>query len=109
MSFFFYRLPLKNVGLIDLSYQWFVIDPSSPGIMEDVSRSSISTMKSDNSNSFSKSGSTEQQLATGGEEDNVRVSIEPLQGEIPPGGEQIITIKFSPVELLEFAHLFRCQ
>ena len=42
-------------------------------------------------------------------EECVNVSIEPQQGEIAPGGEQIVTFKFSPFELVEFTHWFRCQ
>ena len=101
MWIFQYRLPIKNVGLIDLSYQWFLID--SNAILEDSSRSSMSTARSETEGIRSETDpSTER-------EECVNVSIEPQQGEIAPGGEQIVTFKFSPFELVEFTHWFRCQ
>ncbi len=101
MCNFQYRLPIKNVGLIDLSYQWFLID--SNAILEDSSRSSMSTARSETEGIRSETDPPTER------EECVNVSIEPQQGEIAPGGEQIVTFKFSPFELVEFTHWFRCQ
>ena len=42
-------------------------------------------------------------------EESTAISLYPAEGEIPPGKEQAITVKFSPVEVGEFKELFRCK
>lgn len=102
------RLSLKNVGLINLSYHWCLIDRSGSSSLEDISRSSISTSKSEG-DSLNRGSSDYSGTTASSQQENVHVLIEPQQGEITPGSEQIITFKFSPVTLLEFSHTFRCQ
>lgn len=94
------------MGLINSSYHWYLIDGSGSSSVDDVSRSSISTSKSE---SDTNRGSSDYGSGLSSQLENVNVLIEPQQGEIPPGGEQIITFKFSPVTILEFTHTFRCQ
>ena len=43
------------------------------------------------------------------EEAESLVDIEPKSGQIPPGQEQIITVTFSPVDLIEVVYKFRCK
>ena len=42
-------------------------------------------------------------------EEEILVTIEPKSGQIPPGQEQIITVTFSPVDLIEVVYKFRCK
>ena len=43
------------------------------------------------------------------EDEPLPITIEPMNGEIPPGQEQIISVKVSPLELMEVKHTFRCK
>ena len=94
-----------------MSYKWFLVDPSLPAAvaaaaagLDDNSRSSISSATGTELESVTNKG-----VGHAEEEEEVQVSIEPQEGEIPSGGEQIITVKFSPLQLIEFTHIFRCQ
>lgn len=79
----YYRFPLKNTGKITLAYKWFMI----------------------------KSGTMEETVDALSEEslEECLVTLDPQSGEIPPGQEQIISVKFSPVEVVEVSYKFRCK
>ncbi len=88
--------------MINLSYQWYLTN--QPLILEESSRSSVvSSIKSETDSLPINNGYIVL------DEEPINVSIEPQEGEIPPGGEQLITFKFSPVEIIDFTHYFRCQ
>ena len=42
-------------------------------------------------------------------EESTAISLDPTEGEILPGKEQAITVKFTPVEVREFEEMFRCK
>ena len=76
---------MKNVGKITLAYKWFLLE-FSDGQSEG-----------------------EQLLALEEKLEECLVSIEPQSGEIPPGQEQIISVKFSPVDVVNVSYKFRCK
>lgn len=92
---FFHSFPLKNTGKITLSYKWFLV--TSPLPMETSDDSQSLTAISTNSGW----DTTEEQATL--------VDIEPKSGQIPPGQEQIITVAFSPVDMIKFVYKFRCK
>lgn len=82
-----YSFSLKNIGPVTLSYQWLLTTPEQ---------------QQDDSSAL-----TTQSAEAGGE--STAISVYPLAGEILPGKEQTITVKFSPLDVGEFSNMFRCK
>ena len=104
------RFPLRNTGQITLSYKWFMIKSSQPEELD------INTLGDDSKSSVTSSGVQSTSNAEysnkekkGEDNENRFVFIEPHEGEIPPGSEQIISVKFSPLDLIDFKYNFRCK
>lgn len=79
--------PLKNIGKVILAYKWHLVSGDRKGntVTDDIVVAKVE------------------------EFEEVFVQIEPQTGEIPPGQEQIITVKYSPVEMRKISYQFHCR
>ena len=88
-----YTFPLKNAGLIALSYQWVVVDGEGSPITPHSSQLHLDS-----------EGSV---VSEGGEV--VPFSISPMSGRIRVGEEETFTMRFSPLDVVERLCTFRCK
>ena len=88
-----YSFPVRNTGLIVLSYQWEVVygdgSPLTPH---------SSNLHLDDRGSV---------VSEGGE--MVPFSISPVSGQIAVGEEAVFTVRFSPLDVIEKQCTFRCK
>ena len=85
-----HSFPLRNTGQIPLSYWWEPLDsPLTPH---------PSQLHLDDSGSI---------VSEGGEV--MPFAIAPTSGQLPPGGEQNISLQFSPLDVTSTKCTFRCK
>lgn len=84
--------PLKNTGQVVMSYEWLLLQSRQ----HSDSSSSEKSMKNENRK--------EEDV-----EDITPFSVHPTKGEIPPGQEQLITVRFTPEQVLSKEESFRCR
>lgn len=83
-----YSFPLKNTGRIELNYSWSIL-------YQEPSRPSIGTEDKE-------SGLTE------GKDDPLPFTVFPMSGTILPDREADITVRFSPLRVMETQYLLHC-
>ena len=88
-----YSFPVKNTGLIILSYQWAIVDSDGSPLTPHSSQLHLDG-----------EGSV---VSEGGE--MVPFSISPMSGQIGVGEEALFTMRFSPLDVLERQCTFRCK
>lgn len=88
-----YSFPVKNTGLIMLSYQWVIVDGRGSSITPHSSQLHLDS-----------GGSV---VSEGGE--MVSFSISPMSGQIGVGEEALFTMRFSPLDVVERQCTFRCK
>ena len=82
----FHSFPLKNTGRVVLSYKWYLmkeIEGTEQPLLKDASKED--------------------------EMEEILIQIEPTKGEIPPGQEQLITVKYSPIEIGSILYKLHCK
>ena len=85
------RFFLKNTGYVAFSFKWFLLTLEA----------SQQQQKDEHATVISEAGEIR--------EESTVISLHPVEGEILPGREQTIMVKFSPVEVGEFKELLRCK
>ena len=88
-----YSFPVRNTGLIALSYEWVVVDSEGSPLTPHSSQLHLDD-----------GGSV---ISEGGE--MVPFSVSPVSGQIAVGEETIFTMRFSPLDVLETQCTFRCK
>lgn len=88
-----YSFPVKNTGLIVLSYQWTIVDGNGSPITPHSSQLHLDS-----------EGSV---VSEGGE--MVPFSINPMSGQIGVGEDASFTMRFSPLDVVERQCTFRCK
>lgn len=88
-----YSFPVRNTGLISLSYQWAVVDGEGSPLTPHTSQLHLDDR-----------GSV---ISEGGEV--VPFSISPTSGQIAVGEETIFTMRFSPLDVLKRQCTFLCK
>ena len=87
-----YSFPVRNTGLISLSYQWAIVDSDGSPITPHSSQLHLDS-----------EGSV---VSEGGE--MVPFSISPMSGQIGVGEEASFMMRFSPLDVVERQCTFRC-
>lgn len=88
-----YSFPIRNTGLIVLSYEWVAVDSKGYPLTPHSSQLHLDD-----------GGSV---ISEGGE--MVPFSISPVSGQIDIGKEAIFTMRFSPLDVLDTQCTFRCK
>ena len=88
-----YSFPVRNTGLIMLSYHWTIVDCDGSPITPHSSQLHLDS-----------EGSV---VSEGGE--TVPFSISPMSGQIGVGEEAVFTMRFSPLDVVERQCTFRCK
>lgn len=88
-----YSFPVKNTGLIILSYQWTIVDSDGSPLTPHSSQLHLDS-----------EGSV---VSEGGE--MVPFSISPMIGQIGVGEEALFMMRFSPLDVVERQCTFRCK
>ena len=88
-----YSFPVKNTGLIALSYRWTIVDSDGSPITPHSSQLHLDC-----------EGSV---VSEGGE--MMPFSISPMSGQIGAGEEAPFTMRFSPLDVVERQCTFRCK
>ena len=83
--------PLKNTGPIPLAYKWTVLDQNGDGIRGGMEPKPLNT-----------------DVGTSGK-DVLPFSVTPPIGLIPVGQEANLTVRFSPLDLVDMECVFRCK
>lgn len=82
---FYDSFPLKNTGKVVLSYKWYVIKEveGAEPVMKDAAKED--------------------------EMEELLIQIDPYKGEIPPEQEQMIAVKYSPLEIGSILYKLHCK
>lgn len=83
-----YSFPLKNTGRIELNYHWSIL-------YQERSRPSTGTEDKDSS-------------LTEGKDEPLPFTVSPMSGTILPDKEVDITVRFSPLRIMEARYLLHC-